>query len=95
MRSINTTQTYLPNMVLKSTTIIRLATEEDALPLERLINTAFRDDKTTQVFLAVDHASVDVTSADQLKTKIAQPDCSTRLCGVRRCELGGRFIGPW
>ncbi|KAH7353163.1 acyl-CoA N-acyltransferase [Pyrenochaeta sp. MPI-SDFR-AT-0127] len=54
----------------------RLATEDDAVPLERLINTAFRDDKTTQVFLSTDHASIDVTSAKQIQAKICQPDCA-------------------
>lgn len=54
----------------------RLAKDEDAVPLERLINKAFRNDKTTQVFLSVDHESVDVTSVDQIKAKINQPDCA-------------------
>ncbi|TGJ79225.1 hypothetical protein E0Z10_g9540 [Xylaria hypoxylon] len=44
----------------------RLATVEDAVPLERLINTAFRDDKTTQVFL--------VTEVSTIIAKINQRD---------------------
>ncbi|GAP91595.1 putative acyl- N-acyltransferase [Rosellinia necatrix] len=54
----------------------RLATVEDAAVLERLINTAFRDDKTTQVFLSVDHTGIDVTSASAIVAKINQPDCA-------------------
>ncbi|GAW21185.1 hypothetical protein ANO14919_107030 [Xylariales sp. No.14919] len=54
----------------------RLATVEDAIPLERLINTAFRDDKTTQVFLSPDHASVDVADVPTIIAKINQPDCA-------------------
>ncbi|KAI1421498.1 acyl-CoA N-acyltransferase [Xylaria sp. FL1777] len=53
----------------------RLATTEDAVPLEHLINTAFRDDKTTQVFLTADHR-VNVTDVPTLVTKINQPDCA-------------------
>ncbi|KAI0449090.1 acyl-CoA N-acyltransferase [Xylaria acuta] len=54
----------------------RLATIADAVPLERLINTAFRNDKTTQVFLSADHTGVDVTNAPNLIAKINQPDCA-------------------
>lgn len=54
----------------------RLATVEDAVALERLINSAFRDDKTTQVFLSADHESVDVTSVAGLIKKIQEPDCA-------------------
>ncbi len=54
----------------------RLATEEDAAQLVRLINTAFRDDKTTQVFLSTDHASVDVTDVASLIAMIARPECA-------------------
>lgn len=52
----------------------RLATEDDAVALERLINTAFQDDKTTQVFLSTDHASIDVTSVEEIQAKISQPN---------------------
>jgi ribosomal protein S18 acetylase RimI-like enzyme len=52
----------------------RRATAEDAVQLERLINTAFRDDTTTQVFLSADHDSVDVTDVSGIEAKIAQPD---------------------
>lgn len=55
----------------------RLATVEDATKLENLINTAFRDDNTTQVFLHTDHAAIDVTSASAIASKIAQPNCVT------------------
>ncbi|TRX91469.1 hypothetical protein FHL15_007693 [Xylaria flabelliformis] len=54
----------------------RLATVADAVPLERLINTAFRNDKTTQVFLSADHTGVDVTTVPNLIAKINQPDCA-------------------
>ncbi|KAI0876966.1 acyl-CoA N-acyltransferase [Hypoxylon argillaceum] len=54
----------------------RLATVEDAIPLERLINTAFRDDKTTQVFLSPVHASVNVIDVETIIAKINQADCA-------------------
>ncbi|KAI0108865.1 acyl-CoA N-acyltransferase [Nemania sp. FL0031] len=54
----------------------RLATAEDAVSLERLINTAFRDDKTTQVFLSADHERVNVTDINTIITKINQADCA-------------------
>ncbi|KAI0428919.1 acetyltransferase [Xylaria sp. FL1042] len=55
--------------------IFRLATAEDAIPLERLINTAFRGDATTQVFLTADR-NVNVVDVPTLVTKINQPDCA-------------------
>ncbi|KAI1273089.1 acetyltransferase [Xylaria sp. FL0933] len=54
--------------------VFRLATAEDAVPLERLINTAFRGDTTTQVFLTADR-NVDVADVPTLISKINQPDC--------------------
>ncbi|KAI1173594.1 acetyltransferase [Nemania sp. FL0916] len=54
----------------------RLATVEDAVSLERLINTAFRKDDTTQVFLSADHARVDVIDVNAIISKINQPDCA-------------------
>lgn len=82
----------------------RLATKEDAIPLERLINTAFRDDRTTQVFLSADHASVDVTSVSAVEAKIAQPDCAVLVgtgpdgaplthCSVRKVGDTGAWFG--
>jgi GNAT superfamily N-acetyltransferase len=80
----------------------RLATVEDAVQLERLINTAFRDDKTTQVFLSADHACVDVTDVPSITAKIAQPDCAVLVatdepdgapvahCSVRKLDDDGR-----
>ncbi|KAI0904435.1 acyl-CoA N-acyltransferase [Ustulina deusta] len=53
----------------------RLATDEDAIPLERLINTAFHNDKTTQVFLSSDR-QVDVTDIPSIIAKINQSDCA-------------------
>ncbi|KAI0976843.1 acetyltransferase [Xylaria arbuscula] len=55
--------------------IYRLATVEDAIPLERLINTAFRGDQTTQVFLSTAR-NVDVADVPSLIAKINQPDCA-------------------
>ncbi|KAJ8128602.1 hypothetical protein O1611_g5030 [Lasiodiplodia mahajangana] len=54
----------------------RLATVEDAVSLERLINTAFRNDKTTQVFLSSEHERVNVTDVDIIIAKINQADCA-------------------
>jgi GNAT superfamily N-acetyltransferase len=58
----------------------RLATVEDAAKLEHLINEAFRNDFTTQVFLSADHASVDVTNIPSIIAKIAQPDTVVLAC---------------
>lgn len=84
----------------------RLATPADAASLETLINTAFRDDKTTQVFLHADHAAIDVTSASALAAKMGQPNCATLVattaadpaslvahCSVRMLE--GRDRVAW
>ncbi|KAL6704604.1 hypothetical protein ACN47E_008001 [Coniothyrium glycines] len=57
----------------------RLATDEDAVPLEQLINAAFRGDRTMQVFLSTDHNSIDVTSVEKLRAKINHPDCAALL----------------
>lgn len=52
----------------------RRATADDVASLETLINTSFRDDQTTEVFLSTDHTAIDVTSSAALASKIAQPD---------------------
>ncbi|KAF1848606.1 acyl-CoA N-acyltransferase [Cucurbitaria berberidis CBS 394.84] len=71
----------------------RLATVEDAIPLERLINTAFRNDTTTQVYLSADHERIDITSVDGIKASITQPDravyVATDLAGelVAHCSV--------
>lgn len=56
--------------------IFRLATLEDAEPLAKMINTSFRADKTTQVFLSTDRPDSEVTTAAVLTEKILQPDCA-------------------
>jgi GNAT superfamily N-acetyltransferase len=83
----------------------RLATVEDAVPLERLINTAFRDDKTTQVFLSNDHAGIDVTDVQTIMAKIKQPDCAVLAatnpstgaivahCAVRKLDVNRAWFG--
>ncbi|KAI3324888.1 acetyltransferase [Xylariaceae sp. AK1471] len=83
----------------------RLAAVEDAIPLERLINTAFRDDKTTQVFLSADHASIDVVDVPSIITKINQPDCAVLAatdpstgaivahCAVRKLDDNRAWFG--
>jgi len=82
----------------------RLATKEDAVQLERLINTAFRADTTTQVFLSADHALVDVTDVPSITAKIAQPDCVVLAvtdpdgalvahCSVRKLDGGRAWFG--
>ncbi|KAI8623776.1 acetyltransferase [Xylariaceae sp. FL1651] len=83
----------------------RLATVEDAVPLERLINTAFRNDKTTQVFLSADHANIDVTNVGAITAKIRQPGCAVLAasdtstgaivahCSVRKLDDGRAWFG--
>jgi ribosomal protein S18 acetylase RimI-like enzyme len=82
----------------------RLATAEDATQLERLINTAFCDDKTTQVFLSADHPSVNVTDVPGIIAKIAQPNSAVFVgtdsdgavvahCSVRKLENGSAWFG--
>ena len=79
----------------------RLARDEDAVPLERMINAAFRNDPTPHVFLSADHARIDVTDVDTIAAKIAQTDSAVLLatgedgalvghCTVRLLDLGGR-----
>ena len=53
----------------------RLATTEDAVPLEVLINTAYRSDKTTQVFLTTELAAraINIVSVASITAKIADP----------------------
>lgn len=82
----------------------RLATVEDAVPLERLINTAFRNDTTTQVFLSADHAPIDVTDVPTIIAKTAQPDCAVLVgtdpdgtivthCSVRKLSDSCAWFG--
>ncbi|KAI1371612.1 acyl-CoA N-acyltransferase [Hypoxylon crocopeplum] len=83
----------------------RLATAEDAAKLEILINTAFRNDNTTQVFLSPDHARVEVIDVATIAAKIAQPDCAVLALtdavtgtliadgSVRRLEDGSAWFG--
>ncbi|CAN8098414.1 unnamed protein product [Discula destructiva] len=78
----------------------RRATVQDAAALETLINIAFRDDHTTEVFLSTDHSTIDVTSAASIAAKIAQPDTAVLVvedlddgalvahCSVRLMEDG-------
>ncbi|KAI1181679.1 acyl-CoA N-acyltransferase [Nemania serpens] len=54
----------------------RLATVDDAVSLEKLINTAFRNDNTTQVYLSTDHERIGVADVNGLIAKINQPDCA-------------------
>ncbi|KAI1159989.1 acyl-CoA N-acyltransferase [Nemania serpens] len=54
----------------------RLATVDDAVTLEKLINTAFRNDDTTQVYLSTDHERIGVVDVNSLIAKINQPDCA-------------------
>ncbi|KAI1842513.1 hypothetical protein JX266_011267 [Neoarthrinium moseri] len=82
----------------------RRASEEDAVQLERLINTAFRDDTTTQVFLSPDHGRIDVTDVSGIKAKIAQPNSAVFVgtdsdgtliahCGVRKLDESRAWFG--
>ncbi|CAO2653396.1 Nn.00g028070.m01.CDS01 [Neocucurbitaria sp. VM-36] len=67
--------------------IFRLATNQDAIPLEQLINTAFRNDKTTQVYLSTDHARIGVTSVDGIEARINQPDSTVFVATGSAGEL--------
>lgn len=69
----------------------RLATPSDAPALKTLINTAFQDDKTTEVFLSADHASIDVTSASSIAAQIARPDCAV-LVATTDADRGAAVI---
>ncbi|KAI1819105.1 acetyltransferase [Xylaria intraflava] len=83
----------------------RLATEEDAVPLERMINAAFQDDKSSHVFLTDDHSAINVTNAAGLKAKINQPDCAALAvtdastgvivahCSVRKLDENRAWFG--
>ena len=82
----------------------RLATKEDAVQLERLINTAFSDDKTKQIFLSVDPPTIDVTTASTIKAKIAEPGCAVLVatssdgaivshCSVRKLDETRAWLG--
>ncbi len=81
-----------------------LATVEDAVQLERLINAAFRDDATTQVFLSADHTRIDVTDVPSIIAYIARPDCAVFAatdpdgalvahCSVRKLDDGCAWLG--
>lgn len=61
-------------MIAKEVLNFRRATVEDAESLETLINTAFCDDQTTEVFLSTDHATVAVASAASLANAITKPE---------------------
>lgn len=82
----------------------RFATAEDAVQLERLINTAFRNDTTTQVFLSADHARIDVTDVPSINAWIARPDCAVLVatdpdgelvahCSVRKLDENRAWFG--
>lgn len=87
-------------MATEKAVVFRRATAEDASSLETLINAAFRDDQTTEVFLSTDHATVDVVSAAAIASKISQPDTAVLVatnpkdgailahCSVRIMEDG-------
>jgi GNAT superfamily N-acetyltransferase len=60
----------------------RLATTEDAAPLERLINAAFRNDPTDEVFLSPDHASVDVVNISMVQSSIERPDWAVLVATI-------------
>ncbi|KAK3985263.1 acyl-CoA N-acyltransferase [Cladorrhinum sp. PSN332] len=51
----------------------RLATLADAVVLTSLINTSFRNDPTTDVFLSPSHEGIDVTSLPQMEAAISDP----------------------
>ncbi|KAJ4393798.1 hypothetical protein N0V93_003013 [Gnomoniopsis smithogilvyi] len=61
-------------MPTKAALNFRRATAEDAANLETLINTAFCDDQTTEVFTSTNHALLDIVSAATLVNTISKPD---------------------
>lgn len=82
----------------------RLATEDDAIHLEQLINTAFNADATDQVFLTNDHDPVIVMDAAGIKAKIVQPNCAVFVgsdadgnvvahCSVRKLDESRAWFG--
>ncbi|KAK4231844.1 acyl-CoA N-acyltransferase [Podospora fimiseda] len=60
----------------------RLATPADALHLTSLINTSFRNDPTTDVFLSPSHEGIDVTSLPEMEAIISDPSKTTILATV-------------
>ncbi|KAJ1326038.1 [ribosomal protein S18]-alanine N-acetyltransferase [Microdochium nivale] len=54
--------------------VIRPAVPADAPALEQLINAAFRDDPTTDVYLTPDHARIDLVSVDGVLQSMSTPD---------------------
>lgn len=77
-------------MAAPTTLTFRRATVEDVPALEPLINAAFRDDQTTQVFLSTDHETIDVVSEEVLLAKIARPDTAVL---VGRLGAEGQIVG--
>lgn len=88
-------------MTTDETPRVRLATVGDAARIAELVNTAFSNDHTTQVFLSADHDAVDITSHTAVAAKIAQPDCAVLVategdgaivahCSVTRLDDGAR-----
>ncbi|KAJ4424940.1 hypothetical protein N0V82_000444 [Gnomoniopsis sp. IMI 355080] len=61
-------------MTAKENLNFRRAITEDAESLESLINTAFCDDQTSEVFVSTDHPTIDVVSVASLATAIKKPD---------------------
>ncbi|KAK0610824.1 hypothetical protein B0T14DRAFT_463482, partial [Immersiella caudata] len=52
----------------------RLATPTNVPQLTKLINTSFRNDPTTDVFLSLDHKSIDVIDNTAMLALLARPE---------------------
>lgn len=62
---------------------IRPATVDDAARIAALVNAAFSNDHTTEVFLSADHDAVDVASRAAVAAKVAQPNCAVLVATER------------
>jgi ribosomal protein S18 acetylase RimI-like enzyme len=57
----------------------RLATPADAEAIVAVINPAFRNDNTDQVYLTDKHDDIDVINADGIVKQLTRPDCVSIL----------------
>ncbi|KAK0716124.1 acyl-CoA N-acyltransferase, partial [Lasiosphaeris hirsuta] len=61
-------------MATPSTLTFRVATPADAAELTALINTSFRNDPTTDVFLSADRTGIDVVDEKAILALLARPE---------------------
>ncbi|KAK3360458.1 acetyltransferase [Lasiosphaeria hispida] len=63
-------------MATPDTLTFRLATAADAPQLTTLINTSFRNDPTTDVFLSLDHENIDIVDDAAVLALLARPEAA-------------------